>query len=219
MQTKWYIRSLIILLALVGISLEQITVPNQQIVVEFASDEVSLTDAQETIAAVKNQLQTIGAENIQVQETAEGRLKITYYSAIDTIAIKDLLSFDNDVAIGDTSQNNTPSNEASVYKLDVHEIQQQPDVDLDLNGLVFELESKTHRYFVPDVSVSLHQLQVTERNKIEKVAYTLQSDQTLGIDNFSYKIPEVRAGPSVSGFLAIRNIRISEDVMVLFTVS
>jgi hypothetical protein len=197
MQAKYYIRSLIILLVLVGISQEQITVPNQQIVVEFSSDEVSLTDAQETIAAVKNQLQIIGAENIQVQETAAGRLKITYYSAIDAIAIKDLLSFENDVAIGNTSQNNTPTNESSVYKLDVHEIQQQPDVDLDLNGLVFELESKTHRYFFPDVSVSLHQFQVLERNKNEKVAYRLQSNQTLGIDNFSYKIPEVRAGPCV----------------------
>ena len=45
MQTKWYLRSFVILVVLVGLTLEQIAQPNQQIVVEFAGDSISLYNA------------------------------------------------------------------------------------------------------------------------------------------------------------------------------
>jgi hypothetical protein len=202
MQTKWYVRSFIVLLVLIGISLEQIAVPNQQIVVEFAHDDVTFANAQQTIASVKTQLETIGAKNINVQETKTGTLKITYYSAFDTIAIKNMLSSANDLVLDytytETSKDtDTPANNTSVYKLDVYEIQQQSDLDSDLNGLILAFETKTHRCFIPDVHVSLHCCQVTEKNKIEKVSFILQRNQSLEINPFAHKIPEVRAGPRV----------------------
>ena len=64
MQTKWYLRSFVILVVLIGLTLEQIAQPNQQIVVEFAGDSISLSNAQNTIAAVTNKLQAIGAKSI-----------------------------------------------------------------------------------------------------------------------------------------------------------
>ncbi len=79
MQTKWYLRFFVILVVLIGLTLEQIAQPNQQIVVEFAGDSISLSNAQNTIAAVTNKLQDIGAKSIKVQQGANGVLTISYY--------------------------------------------------------------------------------------------------------------------------------------------
>ena len=38
MQTKWYLRSFVILVVLIGLTLEQIAQPNQQIVVDNSKD-------------------------------------------------------------------------------------------------------------------------------------------------------------------------------------
>ena len=113
-----------------------------------------------------------------------------------------MLSSANGLILGYTYNNTSknkenPTDNTSVYKLDVYEIQQQPDLDPDLNGLILAFETKIHRYFVPDVHVSLHCCLVTEKNKIEKISFILQRDQSLGINTFSHKIPEVRAGPHV----------------------
>ena len=100
MQTKWYLRSFVILVVLIGLTLEQIAQPNQQIVVEFAGDSVSLSSAQNTIAAVTNKLQDIGAKSIKVKQGANGVLTISYYSTIDTEAVKGMLSSNKEVLEG-----------------------------------------------------------------------------------------------------------------------
>lgn len=204
MQTKWFIRSLLILLAFLGLSLEQNPAPNQQIVVEFAQDNVSPIDAQKTLAAVQEKLAASGAENIQIKETANGTLSITYYSTFDAIAIKSMLFSQQGIALENTSfSNNNPNtpeapvDHASVYKLDVHELKQDSDLIAGLNGIVLEFEAKIHRYFMPDGYANLAKVAVLSSNRNEKVAFKISSRQSLRIDHFSYKIPEVRAGPIV----------------------
>ena len=203
MQTKWYLRSFVILVVLIGLTLEQIAQPNQQIVVEFAGESVSLSSAQNTIAAVTNKLQDIGAKSIKVQQGANGVLTISYYSTIDTEAVKGMLSSNKEVLEGVASNDSSPKNQAppfdtsSVYKLDVYEIQQQYDIKPDLNGLVLTFEGKTHRYFIAKVYGAIGGNQIAQQNKITTVSFIAQGAVSLILTDFSYKIPQVRAGPIV----------------------
>ncbi|MDB4175351.1 hypothetical protein N9766_03205 [Flavobacteriaceae bacterium] len=201
MQTKWYLRSFVILVVLIGLTLEQIAQPNQQIVVEFAGDSISLSNAQNTIAAVTNKLQDIGAKSIKVQQGANGVLTISYYSTIDTEAVKGMLSSNKEVLEEVASNDSYPKNQAppfdtsSVYKLDVYEIQQQYDIKPDLNGLVLTFEGKTHRYFIAKVYGAIGGNQIAQQNKITTVSFIAQGAVSLVLTDFSYKIPQVRAGP------------------------
>ena len=203
MQTKWYLRSFVILVVLIGLTLEQIAQPNQQIVVEFAGDSISLSNAQNTIAAVTNKLQAIGAKSIKVKQGANGVLTISYYSTIDTEAVKGMLSSNKEVLEGVASNDSSPKNQAppfdtsSVYKLDVYEIQQQYDIKPDLNGLVLTFEGKTHRYFIAKVYGAIGGNQNAQQNKITTVSFIAQGAVSLVLTEFSYKIPQVRAGPIV----------------------
>ena len=203
MQTKWYLRSFVILVVLVGLTLEQIAQPNQQIVVEFAGDSISLYNAQNTIAAVTNKLYDIGAKSIKVKQSANGVLTISYYSTIDTEAVKGMLSSNKEVLEGVASDSSSPKNQAppfdtsSVYKLDVYEIQQQYDIKPDLNGLVLTFEGKTHRYFIAKVYGAIGGNQIAQQNKITTVSLIAQGAVSLLLTEFSYKIPQVRAGPIV----------------------
>lgn len=203
MQTKWYLRSFVILVVLIGLTLEQIAQPNQQIVVEFAGDSISLSNAQNTIAAVTNKLQAIGAKSIKVKQGANGVLTISYYSTIDTEAVKGMLSSNKEVLEGVASDSSSPKNQAppfdtsSVYKLDVYEIQQQYDIKPDLNGLVLTFEGKTHRYFIAKVYGAIGGNQIAQQNKITTVSLIAQGAVSLLLTEFSYKIPQVRAGPIV----------------------
>ena len=203
MQTKWYLRSFVILVVLIGLTLEQIAQPNQQIVVEFAGDSISLSSAQNTIAAVTNKLQDIGAKSIKVQQGANGVLTISYYSTIDTEAVKGMLSSNKEVLEGVASNDSSPKNQAppfdtsSVYKLDVYEIQQQYEIKPDLNGLVLTFEGKTHRYFIAKVYGAIGGNQIAQQNKITTVSFIAQGAVSLVLTDFSYKIPQVRAGPIV----------------------
>jgi len=203
MQTKWYLRSFLILVVLVGLTLEQIAQPNQQIVVEFAGDNISLSNAQKTLAAVTNKLQAIGAKSIKVKQSASGVLTISYYSTIDTEAVKGMLSSNKEVLEGVASNDSSPKNQAppfdtsSVYKLDVYEIQQQYDIKPDLNGLVLTFEGKTHRYFIAKVYGAIGGNQIAQQNKITTVSFIAQGAVSLLLTEFSYKIPQVRAGPIV----------------------
>ena len=94
MQTKWYLRSFVILVVIIGLTLEQIAQPNQQIVVEFAGDSVSLSSAQNTIAAVTNKLQAIGAKSIKVKQGANGVLTIDAHGVAGgyTLADDDIIT-------------------------------------------------------------------------------------------------------------------------------
>lgn len=201
MKAKWYLSAFIIILTLLGISLQQFSVPNQEIVVQFANDEVATFETQNTIAIVKKQLQSIGVDNIQIHEVDNGKLKITYYSNVDVTSIKKIFS-EKELEFGFTSiyhqekSAKLPSNKKSnTYKLDVFEIQKSNDTDWDFNGYVLELNPENDRFFKPDVYFPAIRKDIREKKEIEKVAYIIYRNISIGIDNSSHNIPEVRAGP------------------------
>jgi len=205
MKAKWRFTTFIIILTLLGIGLQQLSIPNQEIVVQFNNDNVSLTETQNTIAIVKKQLQDIGAENIKVYQGTNGILKITYHSDVDVVSIKKLLSEENELALGLTGilQKENPSNPSSnkksnTYKLDVSKIQKNNDSEGDFNDLALEIKPKIERVYYPDFYFYTAEISIPEKKNIEKTAYLAYSRISIVLDRSLHNIPEVRAGPAFS---------------------
>lgn len=204
MKSKWYISALILILTLFGaISQQQITVPNQEIVLQFTDASITSKDTQNTIAIVKRQLQDLGVSNIQVKETENGKLKISYYSDTDIASVKERFSKEKNLTLDYTFNNENedsskdPFDDKNItYNLDIYEIQNGSDVEWDLNGTsVVELKSESNRFSNPNIYAFINAVEINE--SIEKVAYKTYYNIAIAIDNTSHKIPEVRAGPLV----------------------
>lgn len=202
MKAKWYLGTFIATLILLGASLQQFSVPNQEIVVQFDNEEITLQDSKNTIAIVKKQLQNIGVEKIKIFKSENGKLKITYFSNVDVASIKKILSEEKELKLSYSSLNHKEGSsqlpaekKSSKYQLDVFEIQKSNEKGGDSNGLVIEILPENERFFNPDLYYSNKKNDVKIKNDIEKVAYKIYSHISIKIDHTSHKIPEVRAGP------------------------
>jgi hypothetical protein len=204
MNSRWYISILIITLTFLGsiASTQQVASPNQEIVLQFSSENVSPQDTLNAITSVKQQLEFAGVNAIKVQTLQGGQLKITYFSNSDVEDIKTLLSKECALDLGYVSQgnnqSNTPSEEKSIkYNFDVYEIQQADNIS-DLEGkLALEPKAENDRIFNPNVLISAKEIDIDAKENIEKIAYKLSRTIAIAIDNHSYKTPEVRAGPVI----------------------
>lgn len=195
MKLKWYISALVIVLTLLGLGQHQITVPNQEIVVQFSKDASSEV-THDAIIIVKKQLQSIGADNIQIHKNSSG-LRITYYSNVDVASIKTLLgsySLEFDYTSSNPTKNSSEEN-SKKFNLDVFEIQKSNRIDIDFEGFVLEQKPETPRYYNPNFYFSNISLDIKEKHKIEVKKYNVQKSIAIAIDNISRIIPEVRAGP------------------------
>jgi len=205
MSLRWYISTFIITLTLLGtLCKEQTALPNQEIVLQFLDANIASSEAQAAITAVKAQLKDLGADNIKVTENAgNGKLKITYYSDADVLRVKNILSKDNNVALDfasnsqDDNQSEIPSDkDAKIFNLDVYKIQDSSDSNTGLDGkLAIEIKSESDRFFNPIVNNFAVEIDDRKRDRIIKVAFKLNRNIAIAIDNTSHNIPEVRAGP------------------------
>jgi len=199
MKIKWYIGALIIALTFLGVGQHQISVPNQEIVVQFVED-VSSDSAQNAVDIVKKQLKHIGADNIIVSEDEEGKLKISYFSNLNVARIKNILSKENQLDLGIVDNqleddSNYPSEEnPNTYNFDVYEIQKESNSDWDFNGTnILELKPDGNRFSKPKVFATINEIDVEE--SISKITFKVYYRIAIAIDNTSHKIPDVRAGP------------------------
>ncbi len=202
MKPKWYLGAFIVIVTLLGAGLQQFSVPNQEIVLQFEDEEISLFETEQAIANVKKQLQDIGVEKIKVYKGSNGILKITYFSDVAVSSIKKIFSQEKalklnypSIAIEEGTSKTPSDNKPNTYQLDVFEIQKSNGNEGDLNGLVIELLPENDRSFNPDVYYSALVQDVRFKNDVEKVAYKIYSTLSIEIDNATYNIPEVRAGP------------------------
>lgn len=203
MNSRRYIGALIIVLTFLGaVYQQQSTIPNQEIVLQFTDAKVTSVDTQNTIALVKEQLQYLGADNIQVKETAGGTLKITYYSATNVSHIKKGLSKENALSLGHNLNNQEkkssklPIENSSIsYNLNVYEIQNGNDTNWNfVENSILQIKSDNERLLNPNVFVSV--IVSDDKDDVNyKVAYNTFRNIALSIDNASHNIPEVRAGP------------------------
>jgi len=197
MNTKKYFSALILILAFIGLYKAQPLAPNQQIVLQFANTQAASKEAKNALAIVTEQLQSIGIANIKVEEDEEKQLKITYYSAKDVASIKALLLKHN-LQFDYTSQNEEKApkdKKQNSYNLDICEIQNNSDTGSDLSGK-YTLEVKQDdRFHNPNIYTYINKIDTSEKDRIVKVAYKINKNIAIAIDNTSHKIPEVRAGP------------------------
>lgn len=204
MKARIYSSALIIIITIFGIVFQkQISVPNQEIVFQFANDDVTSNDALKTIAIVTKQLQDLGVENILVKNLENGGLKITYYSDTDVASIKRVLSKEKSLELDyvlnnqDEKQTNYPSEKKPInYDFDVFEIQNINDTDSNLEGYVLELNLENDLFSSSNVDTSFAEIDSSEKDRLVKISYKVNRNIAIAIDNTSRKIPEVRAGPT-----------------------
>lgn len=199
MQFRRYISTFIIILTLLGVvNQQQKSTPNQEIVLQFVDVDAASDYAQETIAKVTKQLENLGVQNIKITELGNN-LKIAYYSDTDVSSIKNLLSVERIEYSSDSKENNSsfPIEKSSItYNLDVYELQESNPNDWSFEGHVLEVKTESDRFSNPNVFTFINLAEADERCDYYKVALKINNTIAIAIDNTSYKIPEVRAGPS-----------------------
>ena len=202
MKPKWYLNTFILIIAFLGAVLQQFSVPNQEIVLQFEGHEISLDETENAIADVKKLLQDIGIKKIKVYKGANGVLKISYFSQVDVVSIKKIFSKEKALKLSysslDFGENpfKVPTKKKSItYQLDVFEIQKSKENALDSNGLVIESSTENDPFFNLDVYYPGLLKELRLKNRIEKVAYNIFGNKSIEIDNASHNIPKVRAGP------------------------
>ncbi len=208
LQPKWHFSIALLFIAVLGSILgqQQTTVPNQEIVLQFANEDISLNDAQHTIAIVEQELQRIGVVYIQVSEQEDGRLVISYYSDTTVESIKKLLSAQKELALGIVSSNKNqiplqlPSKDNIIgYNLDVYEIQDGQNSFSHLDGKsAVEFKSGLRRFVNPNFYIPTEAVYLIDREQVLKVDFSFQRYIVIAKDYRSHKIPEVRAGPIFS---------------------
>lgn len=199
MLSKWCYSILIVGLAFVGaVSLQE--TPNQEITLSFSEAYVSSEETQKAIVAVKAQLQSLGAKNIQVFSTEKGHLKIAYFSKEDVGAIKELLSSSKELKTSSFWNSNLPVNypeedNSIAFNLEVSEIQKDSNANHLGGKLAIETNTKNDLAF----GSSDFLLKANEDNSLlitKQLVKKVSAYRSLIHKNSTRKkIPEVRAGP------------------------
>lgn len=207
MKSKLHFGVLIILMAFFGRYMEHSNVPNQQIVIQFSDENISEQYTEGAIDAIEKRLQSIGVTGIQISQNENGQLKITYYSNTDVTQIQDILSIEQGFKLtygleSDDSTDFPLEKTIKDYELNISEIQDHTDINWDFDGVeIVELHQKTDRPYNFNPNSLSKDLNIEYLNRVVQVAIIVNKQAATEIDNLSYKIPEVRAGPSKRGFL------------------
>ena len=198
MKAKWLIVFFIASFTLLSIHQSQVFIPNQEIVLKF-NNGVTFGESQHTIAALKEQLQSLGVHNIQLVEENDGALKIIYYSDLEVSVVKLKLSECQRMHIGYTTEGNGKQQEkpspSKEYNLDVYEIIEGADVDIAAKGYIPDIKVENNRSFTPKLYISYHELEVKSSCELFENRTSSYENTIVEINKSSFKIPEVRAGP------------------------
>lgn len=208
MKLKWYLSVLILAFTLIGICHNKLSSPNQEILVQFNSDEVTIEQSQSAIANVKQRLLAFGIKDIQVRKHENGTLKISYYSSDDVESIKEILAHDENsqhhysLAKHKKSRQLPSDGKSTSYNLDIYELSQSSDSNHGATGnSLIIVKQDFDRYLNPNVSLHFNSLDVNELEPSLKRSYKVNRIFALAINKTSHTIPEVRAGPFKIGNL------------------
>lgn len=204
MKTKWYLSMLIIVFTIIGIFHNNISLPNQEIIVQFNSDEVTVEQSYDAIELIKQQLYVFGIDTIHVQEESNGNFRIAYHSYLPVESIKNSLASNESLELDHSSfnlnnrNNQIPSDKNHRnYNLDIYEIQ-SANTDYDLTGTpVIQIKNGFDRFFNPNLHFNFDIFYESgDEPEIAIIAFKLNRTIAIALDSISHTIPEVRAGPS-----------------------
>lgn len=197
MNARWCIGTLFLIFIYFGTFHEQVSLPNQEIVLEFVDTKVNQKDVKNTIADVREKLLEIGVSNIKIQETKSGTLKISYYSAADIDNIKEALLEENQLALNQKSKDKEDNNTSLDYKINVYELTDKTDISKHNDQLVFNNKYNTDRSTINHNYGFVKSSKVLKANQLFKIAYNTYKNNPFTKDYSSHKEPEVRAGPYI----------------------
>jgi len=201
MKTKLHFGIIVLLLAFLGTFLEQSTIPNQQIIIQFSDQAITLQDTENAIGKIQDKLQSIGVTQIQIGQYQGGQLRITYHSDRDVAHIQNILfkAEDFDIAYNAAQEqsNNFPEKRhLKDYELNISEISSSSDFNWDFEGTqVTEVNQKTDHSNTLKVSCSGGNILTKQYNGAISTAVFVNNTIAIAINHLAYKIPEVRAGP------------------------
>lgn len=201
MKIKWYLSTLVVVFSFLGICNNKISLPNQEILLQFNSEEVTTEQSQKAIATIKQQLRCFGVDYFHVSESGNGELRISYHSSMDVESIKKSLSEDG-LGLDLTSLNPNDKDEKSPnqnhkdYNLDVYELQKTTDSNNSAGKYIIVVKQDYDRYISPSFYPYVSQHDFCQPVEFEKLANNSFTQHALATNSTSYIIPEVRAGPT-----------------------
>lgn len=195
MNAKWYISSLFLILIYLGGFHEQVSIPNQEIVLEFVDAKINQKNIKNTITDVKEKLLKIGVSNIKIQETKSGTLKISYYSIVHIDTIKKALAKEHQLVLNRQSKNN--KNTSSDYHIDIYQLTNESDISNSDTEFIFEIKQISNRFTTTYNDAFLRSLTTYKTNQLFKTAYKVNKKNPFTKDRTSHEEPEVRAGPRI----------------------
>ncbi|MFT6699728.1 MAG: hypothetical protein ACJAVD_001229 [Porticoccaceae bacterium] len=195
MNAKWYISTLFLIFSLFGAFQEQVSIPNQEIVLEFVDAKINKQNIENTIADVREKLLNVGVSNITIKETKNGTLKISYFSVVEVNNIKEAIIKGNRFVLNRNSENKDKNNTSYNYNIDIYELTDETDIsNLDYKFL-FEIKHHTDRFTSDNYFAFVKKIEQYKTNQLFKIAYKVNKNSPFTKDKTSYKEPEVRAGP------------------------
>ncbi|TVZ51951.1 hypothetical protein [Dokdonia sp. Hel_I_53] len=196
MRNKWFLSAFVIALAILGISLEQKDVPNQEILITFSTSQKGPNTTHDAIALVTSKLQSTGASNIKVEDLLDGTLKLSYHSKLDVSQIQNIFNeIIENKSYTSSCKNSFPTEKSTIYyELDIYKIQYSSDFDGPV-GHIIESKSETTRATSFDNYAFISKQKAKEKNLYKAKTKAVHLYTALVIKNLQYKIPEVRAGP------------------------
>jgi len=203
MSAKWFFSSFLIILVYFGVSQQDHNIPNQEVVLEFATTTYSKAHVEAAANNIKQQLLQAGASNINVQTSTSNTLKITYYSVVDVSNIKQILTKDNlllldfDATKNHEKRSNSSSKEnlSCDCNLGVYEINEGSSPSKFFCKLVLEVSNDSDEVIHPNLHLPPQNTKIYKTNYIVKTTCKINDYVVKTIKNSSYTEPEVRAGP------------------------
>lgn len=206
MNAKWCVSTLIIILAIFGLSQEQTKASNQQILLEFTDVELASDTAHdEVLAAITKKLQQLGVDTIEIIENGEAQLSIRYYSAIDADSVKEFLSKDDSqLAVKNKDVDKHPldfpiDELPESYNLVVSDLHQHVKEGQNLNGKYAFIVKQDLNTLFRLVVLPCKNAFVFKQEAVVQAAFRINKNIAIAKYNTSQIIPEVRAGPYVNG--------------------
>ena len=172
MSAKWYISTLLLIFAVFGAFQEQVSIPNQEIMLEFVDAKINKQNIDNTIADVRKKLLNVGISNIIIKETKNGTLKISYFSVVEVDNIKEAIIKDNKFVFNKNSKNNSSSN----YNIAIYELTDEPGIsNLDYK-FIFEIKYHTDRFTTDTYFAFVKKIEQYKTDQLFKIAYKVNKN-------------------------------------------
>lgn len=207
MSKKWCIWTFVSALALLIAIQERVDVPNQEIILHFEIADINSNEAVKTLDTVKKQLRALGIVNTKVlKDVKNGILRIQYYSKEKVEVVQNILSTTDELALQHIFYNDQGNQSVPVdgdttnsgdYSISVFEIHTTNDSGLEFNGIYIpEIKYITEGHLDSNIYRFHNDIAFPERCGLWENKMKVSTSVVLSIQERSFKIPQVRAGPT-----------------------